>query len=125
MSQKHCARKPLLVGMGVSSGFAVGRIQFFGEELGDCDNNNVILVATHLTPSMVVVLPDSEDGFTSVNHVVGIVTEEGGMLCHAATIAREMGIPCVVRVAKACTILKEGEKISIDGGKGEIYGTDN
>jgi hypothetical protein len=36
--------------------------------------------AQHLTPSMVVILPDS---------VVGIVTEEGGMLCHAATIARE------------------------------------
>jgi len=116
MNQKFCTRKPLLVGMGVSSGAAVGRVQFFGKHLEVGDNDGVILVAEHLTPSMVVVLPDS---------VVGIVTEEGGLLCHAATIAREQGIPCVVRAVNACTILKKGQKVSINGGKGEVYGTDN
>jgi pyruvate,water dikinase len=116
MGQKRCAKKPLLVGMGVSSGCAVGRVQFFGEELEARDNDGVILVAEHLTPSMVVVLSDS---------VAGIVTEVGGMLCHAATIARERGIPCVVRAMNACTILKKGEKILIDGGKGEVYGAED
>ncbi len=114
MNQKCCARKPLLVGMGVSSGSAVGRVQFFGEDFEACDND-VILVAEFLTPSLT--------GFPA--SVVGIVTEEGGMLCHAATIARELGIPCVVRAVNACSILKKGEKVLIDGGKGEIYGTED
>jgi phosphohistidine swiveling domain-containing protein len=44
----------------------------------------------------------------------GIVTEEGGMLSHAATISRELGIPCLIDVAGATTVLKEGMAAELD-----------
>ncbi len=43
-----------------------------------------------------------------------IVTDEGGMLSHAAIISREFGIPCVVGTERATTTFKEGELIEVD-----------
>ncbi|MBM3294790.1 MAG: hypothetical protein FJY82_09725 [Candidatus Aminicenantes bacterium] len=44
----------------------------------------------------------------------GIVTEEGGMLSHAAAISRELGIPCLIDVPEAATALKEGMFVELD-----------
>lgn len=47
----------------------------------------------------------------------GIVTDAGGLLCHAAITSREMKIPCIVGTEKATRVFKEGEMIEIyDGG---------
>lgn len=49
-----------------------------------------------------------------------IITDEGGMLCHAAIISREFGIPCVVGTHHATTTLKDGETVEVDADKGII-----
>jgi pyruvate,water dikinase len=51
----------------------------------------------------------------------GIITDEGGVTCHAAIISRELGIPCVVGTADATTILSENQVVTIDGKKGLVY----
>ncbi len=51
-----------------------------------------------------------------------LISEIGGVVCHAAVVARELGIPCVVAVPNITTILKDGQMIKVDGGKGIIYG---
>ena len=50
----------------------------------------------------------------------GIVTEYGGILCHAAIVSREYGIPCVVCAENATKLIKDGETVTINGETGEI-----
>ena len=49
-----------------------------------------------------------------------IITDEGGLTCHAAIIARELGIPCVVGTRIATAVLKDGNLVEVDGTKGLI-----
>ena len=51
-----------------------------------------------------------------------LISEIGGVVCHAAVVAREMGIPCVVAIPNITKILKDGQIIKVDGSKGIIYG---
>ncbi|NQV13723.1 MAG: hypothetical protein HQ530_05490 [Parcubacteria group bacterium] len=50
----------------------------------------------------------------------GIVTDEGGLTCHAAIVARELKIPCLVGVQTATATLKDGDRIKIDADKGSV-----
>ena len=50
----------------------------------------------------------------------GIVTEYGGILCHAAIVSREYGIPAIVSCHEALTKIKDGQKIMIDGSTGIV-----
>ena len=50
----------------------------------------------------------------------GIVTEYGGVLCHAAIVSREYGIPAIVSATGIMNEIKDGEKITINGTTGEI-----
>lgn len=49
-----------------------------------------------------------------------IVTDVGGILSHAATVAREYGVPCVIGTKIATSTLKDGDVITVDGTKGEV-----
>jgi pyruvate,water dikinase len=53
--------------------------------------------------------------------VAAIVTDEGGMTCHAAIVSRELGTPAVVGTKTATNVLKNGQLITVDGEKGIIY----
>ncbi|CAG5115721.1 unnamed protein product, partial [Candidula unifasciata] len=52
--------------------------------------------------------------------IAGLVTELGGLISHGAVVAREYGIPCVVNVAGATTIIKSGEPLRLDGRMGIV-----
>lgn len=69
-----------------------------------------ILVTDYLPPSI----------STLEKSVVGIIVEEGGILSHAACIAREFGIPCIVSVENAIEMLSN-KTIEIDGGEGTVW----
>jgi len=49
-----------------------------------------------------------------------VITDLGGILCHAAIVARELKIPCVVGTKNATQVLKNGDKIKIDA-KGKVH----
>lgn len=49
-----------------------------------------------------------------------IITNEGGMLCHASILAREFDIPCVVGTKVATNILKDNDLVELDGEKGIV-----
>lgn len=49
-----------------------------------------------------------------------IVTDEGGLTCHAAIISRELKIPCIVGTGNATKILKNGDLIKVDANKGVV-----
>ncbi|MBE9180186.1 phosphoenolpyruvate synthase [Oculatella sp. LEGE 06141] len=55
----------------------------------------------------------------------GIVTNQGGRTCHAAIIAREMGIPAIVGCGNATTVLQTGQDVTVscaEGEEGRVYG---
>ena len=59
--------------------------------------------------------------FTSIlKKCAAIVTDEGGMLCHAAITARELKIPCIVGTQNATSILSDGDLIEVDAHKGTV-----
>ena len=63
----------------------------------------------------------TDTGWTSRFAILkGIVTEHGGVLCHASIISREYGIPCIVSCYDAAKKVKDGSKITINGATGEV-----
>jgi pyruvate,water dikinase len=50
----------------------------------------------------------------------GLVTEEGGLLCHAAVIARELGLPAVIGAQDAMSAIPDGATIEVDPLAGEV-----
>lgn len=49
-----------------------------------------------------------------------VITDEGGMSCHAAIISREFNLPCVVGTKVATRVVQTGDEIEVDGGKGTV-----
>ncbi|MFH1588850.1 MAG: PEP-utilizing enzyme, partial [Candidatus Diapherotrites archaeon] len=49
-----------------------------------------------------------------------IITDVGGITCHAAIVSRELNIPCVIGTKSATKILKDGEKVEVNATKGII-----
>lgn len=58
--------------------------------------------------------------FTQLAKAKGIITEEGGLLGHAAVIAREYNVPAIVGVAKALENLVEGDIVELDADQGVV-----
>ncbi|MFH1175027.1 MAG: PEP-utilizing enzyme [archaeon] len=50
-----------------------------------------------------------------------IITDEGGITCHAAIISRELKIPCIVGTQLATTILKDGDVVEVDAMQGKVH----
>ena len=50
----------------------------------------------------------------------GLVTEVGGLMTHGAVIAREYGLPAVVGVENATNLIKDGQKIRVNGTEGYV-----
>ncbi|MBW4658661.1 MAG: hypothetical protein KME15_08305 [Drouetiella hepatica Uher 2000/2452] len=72
--------------------------------------NQAILVTSMITP----------DQIAGLSQVVGIVTEQGGMTSHAAILARELKIPAVVGVHHATQQIKTGDRLWVNGDRGEV-----
>jgi len=72
--------------------------------------NNKIVVTSHTDPGWSLVFP----------FIKGLVVERGGMLSHAAIVARELNIPCIVGVENATNIINSLETIELDLNSGEI-----
>lgn len=71
----------------------------------------------------IVVLPDLQpDVFLRLEAARGIVIEQGGATCHAAILAREVGIPAVVGAPQATQLLETGMVLWLDGDRGVVYG---
>jgi len=98
-------------GIGVSPGARTGtaRIIRGPHEFGRLQKGDV-LVTNSTTAAFNIVLP-----------LLGaIVTDRGGLLSHAAIVAREFGIPAVVGCSDATAVLSDGARVRVDGAAGEV-----
>ena len=98
-------------GVGVSPGIYEGtaRVIHNTHEFGRIERGDV-LVTNSTTTAFNIVLP-----------LLGaIVTDRGGLLSHAAIVAREYGIPAVVGCSDATSVVADGDRIRVDGRVGEV-----
>ena len=102
----------LLEGQGASPGIASGRVVIV-RDVKDTSavRDGDILVTKMTNPDMV----------PAMRRVSAIITDEGGMTCHAAIVSRELGTPAVVGTKKATKVLQDGQVVTVDGEKGTIY----
>jgi pyruvate, water dikinase len=69
------------------------------------------VLVTHMT---------APDWVPLMRRAAAIVTDSGGMTCHAAIVSRELGIPCVVGTADATKVLRAGELVTVGAGAGTV-----
>ena len=102
----------LVQGQGAAPGIASGKVVIIrdAKDIGLVKEGDV-LVTKMTNPDMV----------PAMRKVAAIVTDEGGMTCHAAIVSRELGTPAVVGTKKATAVLKNGQLITIDGELGLVY----
>ena len=74
-----------------------------------------------MQPGDVLVAPWTAPTYNAVLAIAGgIVVQEGGLLCHAAVMARELGIPAVIGCQRAMTLIGDGDLVDVDPGAGEV-----
>ncbi len=74
-----------------------------------------------IIPGEILVTPmTAPDYIMGMKTAGAIITDEGGLTCHAAVVARELGIPCIVGTQYASKALKDGDMVEIHGGRGII-----
>jgi rifampicin phosphotransferase len=99
-----------LTGTGVSAGIVEGLARVVTDPSFDDVEDGDILVACTTDPS-----------WSSIMYVsAGLVVDIGGALSHAAVVAREMGIPCVVSTGEGTRRLHTGDRIRVDGNTGRV-----
>nr|WP_319374139.1 phosphoenolpyruvate synthase [uncultured Methanobacterium sp.] len=105
-------RTVITKGLGASPGMAAGTVKIINttDELDKVQEGD-ILVTVMTTPDMV----------PAMKRANGIITDEGGVTCHAAIVSRELGIPCVVGTGDATDIIPENSQVTLDGNKGMVW----
>jgi phosphohistidine swiveling domain-containing protein len=96
----------ILKGLSASKGYSKGKAIIIQNISKDTEkfNRGDILVTSMTTPDFVPLMEKAG----------AIVTNEGGVLCHAAIVSREFAIPCIVGTENATKILKDGMFIEVD-----------
>jgi|GEM_PF-350304 len=113
---KHCMKKINLnlteiSGTCASPGNLIAKVRILRspKEVNKVEKGEII-VAGMTTPEYV----------PAMKKAAAIITDEGGITCHAAIVSRELGIPCITGIKNATKLLKEGEFIEVDAGKGIV-----
>jgi len=107
----HRKETKLLKGLVVNRGKAKGKVRII-ESPNDSGKmkNNEILVAPMTSPDFILALKKAK----------AIITDQGGMTCHAAIVSRELNIPGIVATKIATKVLKNGDKVEVDADKGIV-----
>jgi pyruvate,water dikinase len=102
----------LVRGMGAAPGVVAGRVRRLREPgEGAALQAGEILVAPMTNP----------DWLPVVRRAGALVTDSGGMTCHAAIVSRELGVPCIVGARVATTALADGATVTVDATHGVVY----
>lgn len=100
-----------IVGSMGKSKYFRGAVKVLGSagELGKIEAGDIMVAA--------MTAPDYVAGMKKAG---AVITDEGGITCHAAIVCRELGIPCIVGAKVATKMLKDGDIVEIHGGRGII-----
>ena len=100
-----------MTGTIACSGFAIGKVKIINnvDELPKMQEGDIMV--SHATfPSLV----------PAMRKAAGIITDEGGITCHAAIVSRELKIPCIIGTKNATKLLKDGDLVEVDADNGIV-----
>jgi pyruvate,water dikinase len=108
--------KAILSGIGASPGTASGNVRIIssidaGPGFADSVKPGDIIVTKMTTHAMAPMLRNAS----------AVVTNEGGKVCHAAVLCRDLNIPCIVGTDMATNVLSEGQKVVVDATSGRLF----
>jgi pyruvate,water dikinase len=104
-------REVLVRGLGAAPGSASGRVRRVADLAAAQALVDGEVLVTHMT---------APDWVPLMRRAAAIVTDSGGMTCHAAIVSRELGIPCLVGTGDAMTKLRDGELVTVDATHGTV-----
>ncbi len=101
----------IVIGSPGSAGVVEGTVRVIGHPgMGDSLQQGEIMVATQTDIAWTLFFP----------RAAAVITDVGAPLSHAAIVARELGIPAVVGCGNATAVLKTGDRVRVDGGRGTV-----
>jgi len=101
----------LVTGLGASPGIVRGTVRV----LRSPDEGHRLVTGEILVAPMT-----SPDWVPTIRRAGALVTDSGGITSHAAIVSRELRIPCVVGTRSGTRVLRDGELVTVDGGKGRV-----
>ncbi|VVB56865.1 putative phosphoenolpyruvate synthase [uncultured archaeon] len=115
MSTPSGSGQVLLTGLAASPGVGKGKVRILASPREmDQMLPGEILVTEMTTPDFV----------PAMKKAAAILTNTGGMTCHAAIVSRELGVPCIVGTREATTKLQPGQFLTVDAVRGKVYDGD-
>jgi pyruvate,water dikinase len=100
----------ILKGIGASSGIVEGVVRIVTDPSFD-----------DIEPDEILVAPTTDPSWASIMFVASaLVVDIGSTLSHAAVVARELGLPCVVNTGTGSSILRTGDRVRVDGTAGTV-----
>jgi pyruvate,water dikinase len=100
----------VLCGVPVAPGVVEGRVRVVTDPAAADPQPGEVLVCHTTDPSWASLFP----------LVAAVVIDIGGPLSHGAIIARELGLPCVINTRTGTRVLRTGERVRVDGGRGRV-----
>jgi pyruvate, water dikinase len=108
---EHPTGEALVSGLGAAPGIVSGTVRVLrSPEEGSTLRDGEILVAPMTNP----------DWVPAIRRAGALVTDGGGLTCHAAIVSRELGVPCVVATRRATQVLRSGDVVTVDGRRGLV-----
>jgi len=101
----------IITGQTASVGKGQGRVMVV---------SNIEKLKKFKTGGILVASMTAPDYVSAMKKAAAIITDEGGITCHAAIISRELGIPCIIGTKIATKVLKDGDLVEVDADKGVV-----
>lgn len=100
-----------LDGMIASAGKYIGRVKVVNSaaQIGKVHQGDIMVTAM-----------TSPEYVPAMRKAGAIITDQGGVMCHAAIVSRELGVPCVVGTRQATKILKDGETVEVNANHNSV-----
>ncbi len=104
-------QRVLLRGLGAAPGLSGGPVRTLRDPHDTAGFKEGDVLVAHMT---------TPDWVPLMRRAAAIVTDSGGMTCHAAIVSRELSIPCVVGTGEATRTLRDGELVTVDATHGIV-----
>jgi pyruvate,water dikinase len=117
LGSRFAQRREAITGTQILKGVPCGGTTTTGTARVIKDINDV----HRLRPGDILVTAYTDPAWTAVfSKISGVITETGGILSHAAVVSREYGLPCILVVKNATSVIQDGGKITMNCDTGEI-----
>lgn len=108
-----------IIGDLLARGQGIGKASVVGKTV--VAKNAAEALAYETEGHILVTVGSDRDMMPALENCIGLITEEGGLTSHAAVVGLSLGIPVIVGVKEATTLIRHGQEITMDAETGVIY----